>query len=784
MKKIILIEDRHKRQELFTKELNFEFEQYTDILDNIILDNFFTLANEIIHDSFNLSKYQIIVCHESVQLEENKESNSIIKSKLEEYCKNNHKTLVFFSGGISTNFYDNSEFELLKLNSKTFYSNNLSLFLDAIRNDNENILMLCYGEHWKDNVVANVLEKTNVLLSKINDDVIYIKFANFVDISKISSVRYAFHNIEIDNNKTSKGEIEKFKQSLESYFIKQPLQNTKNKSLLIEHKYICNPELFDEIEKFSAMDNIDEYINKMIKKIKEKDFKIIFIKDNLSSNYLELLGLRVAYHIRLSSELGSKRFIPIVIVSDFSVEQLCRFEEMAQILFTPNIYLCKNTKEDIEKYQQLELHNLSEEQYNQKFLYKIKIDPPKDYLDHHSIANEWSIYRWGEKLQTTDSDVIKINKSKIENMLYFKYLKAKYHIKDSDMDKTINPPTKKGKILLIDDEWDKGWSDILKTVLKKDGLDFEPFKYEYKDKEYKKLSYSVIGTRIKEFDPDVVILDLRLSQDDHNEDKDLENYTGIKILQKIHEINAGIQVIMLTATSKSTILEKLYEKKILGYIKKEHPDDTTIDTVENINKFVGLVDKGLERKFLKNIHITKTNILSILENDIFEKYGISFEYYEKYWIKLQKETESIFDILDSKSENRFLYAMVSMASSLETILRIFIIENRNAKNQFWDSTVCDTDSVNARLKELFHQKFGYPINNPQGYPHNKIDLHTLISKRNDYLHTRQIVNVNDEQITSWFNKIRRMIEIIQTPPNLIVYNRNNMIGNLQERFNN
>lgn len=76
-----------------------------------------------------------------------------------------------------------------------------------------------------------------------------------------------------------------------------------------------------------------------------------------------------------------------------------------------------------------------------------------------------------------------------------------------------------------------------------------------------------IQEKIQEFNPDVVILDLRLSQSDH-ENEDINSYTGIKILQKIHEINAGIQVIMLTATSKSTILEKLYEKDIRLYQKR------------------------------------------------------------------------------------------------------------------------------------------------------------------------------------------------------------------------
>ena len=94
MKKIVLIEDRFKRQELFISETNFDFEKYSDIVDNIILDDFYPLANEIINNNFDLSQYEIIICHKSVQLENKNESNSIITSRLIEYCKNNNKTYI------------------------------------------------------------------------------------------------------------------------------------------------------------------------------------------------------------------------------------------------------------------------------------------------------------------------------------------------------------------------------------------------------------------------------------------------------------------------------------------------------------------------------------------------------------------------------------------------------------------------------------------------------------------------------------------------------------------
>lgn len=90
------------------------------------------------------------------------------------------------------------------------------------------------------------------------------------------------------------------------------------KSLLI-HNDNVKYENFTNSIKFSLVDSdIDKSIsNYIITDKKLKDTDIVFIKDNLSSNYIELLGLRVAYHLRLSGELKTKRFIPIVISNEY-----------------------------------------------------------------------------------------------------------------------------------------------------------------------------------------------------------------------------------------------------------------------------------------------------------------------------------------------------------------------------------------------------------------------------------------------------------------------------------
>lgn len=763
--KILLIEDRVARQELFLEEVGIDLENYADVLDNFINDEYEEFKEQMLHDSFSFAKYDIIISHKSAY----ENDNSLIISNLKNYAKNAKKTLIFFSGGVSVNYYDNSEFELLELNSKTFYSQNLKLFLDALRIGDENILMLCYGENWKLNVVSNVLEKTTLFLFKvIDEDIEFNEFTKDTEINKLSSIKYPFYEMEIVNGYVYKNEINKFHASLQEYcsysgVIKHSSPNKEQNSFLIHNNNIVDITLFPSRLRFTTGDDIDTYISaQIIPKLLTEKFDKIFIKDNLSANYLELYGLRVAYHVRLSQTQQEKRFVPIIIISEFDSATLMQFTKDAEILFTEGIHLCGNIKEEILKYQSLELEGLEAGNYD-KFLNKIEVKKPKDTTGSHGIANKWSIYRWAEFLKV-ESDAIAKNREDIENQLYFKYLKAKYSQHDSGLKKIIKP-SKAGKVLLIDDEWAKGWKDILKTALTVDGLEFDAFEYDFKDKTNFNMIVQLNHKKLKEqiVESDVVILDLRLLESDH-ENEDLESYTGIKILQKIHEINAGIQVIMLTATSKSIILERLYKKKILGYIKKEHPDDSSIDTVENINKLVGLVDSGLERKYLKEMYLLKIQIMDILNNDPFCKFISKKEEYEYFLGLLQKNSQYVFDILDSNLGNKFNYAMVSIATSLESIVKIFL----HGKNDllFWDE-----EEAYLNEKSKLEDKITKILNKKMGYKED-VKLEDLITHRNRYMHSNsEYKEVTEEKISDWFGEFLKIMQLIENPPNYIPFDK-------------
>ncbi len=487
-------------------------------------------------------------------------------------------------------------------------------------------------------------------------------------------------------------------------------------------------------------EKIDEYISKkIIPKIKEQEVDAVFIKDSLSDNYLELYGLIVAYHIRLSLELGDKRFMPIVILSDIDGYTLNKLSSLARILFTKSIYLISNTKEGMKNLKAQVLTPLTKETYRKDFLDLINIQSPENSTNH-SIANEWAIYRWAEFLKV-DSEAIRRNNEKVASMLYFKYLLAK---NPNETSKALGykRPQKSEKILYIDDECKNGWSDIFKKYFSiNKEINFRAFGKDFR----KSNKFSIISQAIQqceEYNPDVVLLDLRLTSRDHEEERKIEEFTGIEVLKHIKKLNPGIQVIMFTATSKSLILERLYKYGALGYIKKEHPEDKNSNTKENINKLSELIDEGLEREYLKKVwSITqKLQKLTIFQEEDFKD--------------LEFEINSIFEILDSNMQKRYTYAMLSIFQALEIVNNYYIDDSTKKWRDGYTGVEIKRDGytkqkINAVLKRL--DLFG-KFNN---------EIETISKMRKSAIHppeNRDYDKPTKDNIVNWFTMLQNILE--------------------------
>lgn len=523
-----------------------------------------------------------------------------------------------------------------------------------------------------------------------------------------------------------------------------------------------NNILLDDYQKISF--DTDEQVNLNIERTLDeidKDFTydVIVIKDSLSLNYLDFYGLLVLYHIRLSENFKGRLF-PIIVVSDLKILQINKLTSYARALFTKGVYFIENNPNSIETLLSKELPCISEDDIRDDFLTKISIEPPSNYESNHSIANEWSIYTWSNALGIDDQTTQNVSKN-IESMLYFKYLQKK-HLLNKNSHLNINSISTKvkldsGKILYIDDEWQKGWKSIFTHIFNLyENISFRCLEEVFKDKEQNEIIDISIET-IKSFDPDVVLLDLRLHDDDFSK-SEAESLSGIKLLNIIKQINPGIQVIILTASEKSLILEEAMKKGALGYIKKEHPESFNLTLHENIEKLLLNIQEGINRRFLKNIYLIKKNIIDLLSIHPFNKYDVKND--DDRLKTLEKDILFIYDILDSKLENRFNYAMVSIATSLEAIVNIFLRKKANDYYlYFWDG---EETYLNNRAKLL--DKINKILIEKLGAK-EEIELETMIEHRNKYMHANEkYKEVTSEKIEDWFEKLYEVLKTIDDPP--------------------
>lgn len=362
--------------------------------------------------------------------------------------------------------------------------------------------------------------------------------------------------------------------------------------------------------------SIDEKISDILEnEIKNKKYDVIFIPYSLSEeNYIEFIGLRFAFHIRLTPAFKNIQ-TPIVFYGYDSIEEVNKLTDLGSILFSKNIFTTsKISVEDFEKqvdYIKGKYEEINENEFEKRFLNRNTITPSGNYATHHSITNEWSIYRWAKALKIENEQIRKIEKS-IGSNLYFKYLKVKYPISDFSEIGSKCIATE-GKILYVDDELEKGWDDIFKKICFPRMV--KSFGSEFKNWDTQTIIDKTIE-RVNEFDPAVVILDFRLHDDDFEVVKP-EDVTGYKILKKIKAFNQGIQVIILSATNKIWNLVDLQKAGADGFIMKESPElsvdeDFSKNTISNIYEDIN--DRLKRAKELKKIYTKIKQIKTLVKN--------------------------------------------------------------------------------------------------------------------------------------------------------------------------
>ena len=205
MKKILLIEDVASRQKGFLSEVDVSLDTYATKIDNKIGNEYnqlFEKLKEVDEDGIVelFDAYTCIAVHWSAFGGQRSE----IRHKLENYCKEEKKPLIAFSGDHESDHYMVTDgLQKLVLNSKTFYSKNLEMFLDNYDGETPNVLILAYGMYWKTSVYLNVLEKINLFIeNNLNkQDTVFSAFKTTVQLDELEQVGYDYEEyLKIDDD--------------------------------------------------------------------------------------------------------------------------------------------------------------------------------------------------------------------------------------------------------------------------------------------------------------------------------------------------------------------------------------------------------------------------------------------------------------------------------------------------------------------------------------------------------------------------------------------------------
>lgn len=584
---IYLIDDKKDRQE---KDYNWKSEKLQK--HQGILVPIYTLQQieelDIGKEIFN--EGNVILLHESFfdnTTNRHQKNSTEIRKKLNEHVSRQNSWVVYFSGSKSSR---TNSGKIAHVPVSILYEN-LEVFLEKLQNGDINLDYILFGNNPK--IENELLSKLEISNDNFDDSLINTNTSNFVFQTE------GKQNVPIK------------------------LENAIKKQLSTKEDY--------------ETQSSDTFLNELISRfLYETKFDNIFIPLCFGATLSDFNGLRLASMIRCTK---SKNQLSNIFIYGFVGVEYIFDNEYFNILKTKNVELIDYKKANFEKAVKKDCELLLIGELARE-ISKLKLEVPDNYDDNHSIANEWSIYRWANTIGATDKDIEQIE-NKVENQLYFKYLQTIFPI--SNIPKIEENELKikdlqNSKILYIDDEADKGWYEVFCKILV-DINEVQEFHYlgdELKDKSQEKIINLSLG-KIKEQDTDIVILDFRLHESDFTDD--ISKVTGLKILKEIKKINPGIQVIIFSATNKVWNLQALQNAGADGFIFKESPENSVESkfTEEIIRSLIYELDKANQRRFLKRVF----NLLNKISSNILNTDSIDETEFDGFLKLILKQTEII-----------------------------------------------------------------------------------------------------------------------------------------------
>lgn len=563
---IYLFDDKESRQQSYGWT-NKMFELWSDFIVRIKDYSDYLLLEE--KDIFKDGN--IIIYHESfstcIPYEERRNyqafHNSLIDGSELPYVY-----VVIFSGSITSRAINNN---VAHVPVTDMYAN-LECFLEHYREQEMDFKYLLWGEEYR-------IEQT--LLDLIED------FSNEI------------YDGDFESNWSNV-----FFASAQKYGINAPSDDCIQKKLWLSK--VSDAEL-------------DNYVREWFN---ESEYDALYIPLCFGKILSDYNGLRLAIHIRCTKSINQNK--PIYIYSPVPTSYLVQ-SKYFDILKTKGVKIINmHPKKIIDSFGSLQ--PLTENDIKHE-MDKIHLPIPQNYEDSHSIANEWAIYRWAVATESEDSAIENVANT-IKSNLYFKHLTTIYPPSDIDRIKEEKLKFKDQlscisdaligqkdiNILYVDDEADKGWYEIMANIIH-DVNNISGF--DYLGEDIKALSQQElidqVVNRVKEDSVNIVLLDFRLHKNDHDSHS-IEDITSVQILKKIKEFNAGIQVIIFSATNKVWNLLALQKYGADGFIIKEGPENSkepsfTIQTIEN---FINTMSLCISNRYKESL----CKIVSDLNNNL------------------------------------------------------------------------------------------------------------------------------------------------------------------------
>lgn len=230
-----------------------------------------------------------------------------------------------------------------------------------------------------------------------------------------------------------------------------------------------------------------------------------------------------------------------------------------------------------------------------RLLNEVPIRPHRE-KDHHDLSNEWGAFRLWQGYQSlidqlgTLPDDLKGQRDALLKHEYYAYLAARSRLYAHDDEPGEETPeiidlwqrrlqafAEEGsplRVLLIDDEANKGWKRVLEEIGTSSTSEMEISVYPQDGPvNYKDALDQISGT-----DWDVVLCDLRLQDwKDPNRTRssdptDKAEYTGVNLIHEVKDEHPFTPIIAFTASSNAWTQDATYDAGAEGYWIKESPE--------------------------------------------------------------------------------------------------------------------------------------------------------------------------------------------------------------------